>query len=71
MHSEELFHEYGFRLNAVKGRYDGVIVAVNHEPYLPLQESYFKSILQPKGVLVDVKGIYKNQINLNLYYDLY
>ena len=68
--SEELFHEYGFRLNAVKGRYDGVIVAVNHEPYLPLQESYFKSILQPKGVLVDVKGIYKNQIKQLGYWSL-
>ena len=64
--SEELKHEYGFGLQTIKGRYDGIIVAVNHQPYVNLKEAYFKSILNNNGVLVDVKGIYKSKIqNLN------
>ena len=34
-----------------------------HKEYLKLDESYFKSILTEKGVLVDIKGIFKNSIS--------
>src|SRR5215831_12405643 len=42
--SDQLVHEYGFGLSAESKEYDAVIVAVPHEPYLCLDESYFASI---------------------------
>ena len=60
--NEELKHEYGFGLNKLGKGYDGVIVAVNHKEYKGLDEKYFTSILSKKGILVDVKGMYKGKI---------
>ena len=61
--SDEINHEYGFTLiPEISGKYDAVVVAVNHSEYLELKEEYFKGILSDKGVLVDVKGIYRNSI---------
>ncbi|MBG15749.1 MAG: UDP-N-acetyl-D-galactosamine dehydrogenase [Crocinitomicaceae bacterium] len=59
--SDELKQEYGFELTEnINAPYDAVIVAVNHNDYLSLDEAYYKSILSKKGVLVDIKGIYKD-----------
>ena len=59
--SDELQKEYGFELTtAINAPYDAVIVAVNHKDYLSLDEKYFDSILSVNGVLVDIKGIYKD-----------
>ena len=44
------------------GKYDAVIVAVNHQQYMELTEDYFKSLMDDKGIVVDVKGIYRDQI---------
>ena len=66
----ELKHEYGFGLNKLGKGYDGVIVAVNHKEYKTLDEKYFKSILSNKGVLVDVKGMYKGKIKGLTYWSL-
>ncbi|MCD6597198.1 MAG: nucleotide sugar dehydrogenase [Bacteroidales bacterium] len=65
--SKEVKNEYGFELREKNGRnYHAVVVAVNHNEYLGLDEAYFKSILNDKGVLVDIKGIYRGKIkNLN------
>lgn len=68
--SDELKHEYGFGLNKIGKRYNGVIVAVNHKEYLSLDEKYFASILADKGVLVDVKGIYKGKVKKLPYWSL-
>ena len=68
--NEELKHEYGFGLSKLGKGYDGVIVAVNHQEYKKLDEKYFKSILSKKGVLVDVKGIYRNHIRGITYWSL-
>lgn len=68
--NEELKHEYGFGLSKLGKGYDGVIVAVNHQEYKKLDEKYFKSILSNKGVLVDVKGIYRNDIKGITYWSL-
>lgn len=70
-HSEELMHEYGFGLvEKPSNKYAAVIVAVNHKDYLELDESYFKSLLQPNGILVDVKGIYRNKVKNIPYWSL-
>jgi UDP-N-acetyl-D-galactosamine dehydrogenase len=68
--SLELKHEYGFGLNKLAKGYDGVIVAVNHTEYKSLDEKFFKSILAPKGVLVDIKGMYRNKIKGITYWSL-
>ena len=61
--SDELMEEYGFDLVAkTSGIYHSVIVAVNHQEYYFLDENYFVSILSEKGVLVDLKGIFRNKI---------
>ena len=68
--SDELMHEYGFGLDKAGKNYDGVIVAVNHKEYKKLDEKYFKTILTAKGILVDIKGLYKNQIKDISYWSL-
>ena len=66
----ELMHEYGFGLNKMAKGYDGVIVAVNHKEYKSLDENFFKKILSKKGILVDVKGMYKDRIKDLSYWSL-
>lgn len=69
--SDELKHEYGYGLVAEPtGKYDAVIVGVNHKAYCNLPERYFQTIMQPNGLLVDVKGIYRGKINLLQYWSL-
>jgi UDP-N-acetyl-D-galactosamine dehydrogenase len=68
--SDSLKHEYGFGLSKQGKGYDGVIVAVNHNEYLKFDEKYFKSLLSPKGVLVDVKGIYRKRFKGLNYWSL-
>jgi UDP-N-acetyl-D-glucosamine/UDP-N-acetyl-D-galactosamine dehydrogenase len=68
--NDELKHEYSFGLNTIGKNYDGVIVAVNHKEYKALDEKYFKSILDKKGVLIDVKGTYRGKIKDVLYWSL-
>lgn len=69
--SEELKQEYGYELAKSTGEgYDAVIIAVNHKEYLKLDEDYYKSILSDGGILVDVKGIMKNQITELNYWSL-
>src|ERR1700757_3847858 len=69
--SEELKEEYGFELVKEIGKdYDAVIIAVGHKKYQSLTEEYFASILTPKGIVVDVKGIFRNKIHKFNYWSL-
>ncbi|MFH1319978.1 MAG: nucleotide sugar dehydrogenase [Bacteroidota bacterium] len=69
--SSELKQHYGFELvNKTGNAYDAVIVAVNHKDYLDLNEDHFKSILSEKGILIDIKGIYRNKIKELKYWSL-
>ncbi len=69
--SEELKHEYNFELTSdISTDYNAVVVAVNHKEYVDLTEDYFKNISTPKGILVDIKGIYKNKIKDLKYWSL-
>jgi UDP-N-acetyl-D-galactosamine dehydrogenase len=65
--SNDLKHEYGFELVRTPGNdYDAVVVAVNHKEYVNLDETYFNSIMNKEGILVDLKGIYKGRMkNIN------
>jgi UDP-N-acetyl-D-glucosamine/UDP-N-acetyl-D-galactosamine dehydrogenase len=63
--SDELHHEYGFRLTPqdnIGSDYDAVIVAVSHKPYTLKDEAYFKSITAEQAVLVDIKGLFREKI---------
>jgi len=71
--SDELHHEYGFRLTPpaeVRDDYDAVIVAVSHRPYLDKDEAYFQSITSEKAVLVDIKGLFRGKIHNMQYWSL-
>lgn len=69
--SEELHHEYGFGLkNSPEGKYHAVVVAVNHNDYVGLPESYFQNLLIEKGILADIKGVYKGRISNLQYWSL-
>lgn len=61
---EEVKHEYGFDLmEAPSNDYDAVIIAVNHDKYAQLSESEIKALMKDdKGVLIDIKGIFRNDI---------
>lgn len=68
---EEIEKKYSFKLSGeITGKYDAVIVAVNHEPYKNLDEEYFKKVSAVGGILVDVKGIYRNKIKELTYWSL-
>lgn len=60
--SEELQHEYGFGLvDQPTGKYDAIILAVNHREYENKEVSYFKELLNEGGLLYDVKGVMRSR----------
>lgn len=68
---EEYKEEYGFELSEKPtGKYDAVIVAVNHKEYVEMQEEDFADLLTDKGILVDIKGIYRGKIENIDYWSL-
>lgn len=68
---EEFKEEYGYDLiDKPNGKYEAVVVAVNHEEYASLPESYFKELLTEKGEFVDIKGVFKGQFNNLNYWSL-
>ncbi len=70
---EEVFEEYDVKLLAEPAGqvYDAVIVAVNHKEFAHYQEEDFKKLLiNGEGVLVDIKGLYRNQMKDLVYWSL-
>ena len=69
--SEEVKKEYGYGLvKAPTGKYDAVIVAVAHKQYLGLKETDFAALLTDKGILVDIKGLYRKRVKGLTYWSL-
>jgi len=67
----EVKEEYNYDMvDDATGKYDAVIVAVQHKEYKNLPESYFKSLLNDGGVFVDLKGVYKNKYKELNYWSL-
>ncbi len=67
----EVKREYGLELkDKPSGKYDTVIVAINHSQYMNLSENYFENLLSKKGILVDIKGIYRDRIKKLSYWSL-
>ncbi len=68
---QEVKKEFNIELDdKIRDDYDAVIVAVGHDKYKNLSEDYFKEIMDKKGVLVDVKGVYLNKIKDLVYWSL-
>jgi UDP-N-acetyl-D-glucosamine/UDP-N-acetyl-D-galactosamine dehydrogenase len=68
--ASEVYREYGWHLtNSVGKGYDAVVLAVRHRQYLGLEEVFFENFLKKdgKGILIDLKGVYRNKIK-NLTY---
>ena len=56
-------HEYGIKMaERATGKYNAVIVAVPHSEYRSFTLTDFKNLLVPHGLVVDVRGIYRNII---------
>ncbi|MBO4489038.1 MAG: nucleotide sugar dehydrogenase [Bacteroidales bacterium] len=53
-----------------QGQYDAIVVAVAHEVYGKLTEDYFLPYSSADGILVDVKGLYRNKIHKLHYWSL-
>ncbi|MGY2130873.1 nucleotide sugar dehydrogenase [Hymenobacter sp. HD11105] len=71
--SDELHHEYGFRLTSAEETrtdYDAVIVAVSHKPYIDKDEAFFQAITSDNAVLVDIKGLYRGKMRDMHYWSL-
>ncbi len=69
--SDEVRHEYGYPLAASPtGKYDAVVVAVAHREYLNLEEEDFRQMLEEKGILADIKGLYRQRIKNITYWSL-
>jgi UDP-N-acetyl-D-galactosamine dehydrogenase len=69
--SDELKHEYNFELAAApSGKYDAIIVAVNHKEYINYSEADFVKWIGDDGVLVDIKGIFRKKISKLSYWSL-
>ncbi len=68
---DQVFKEYHIQLiEEPHGPYDGVIMAVNHQPYMSLDETYFTNILMPDGIFGDIKGVFRDKINTLNYWSL-
>ena len=69
--SAELKHEYGFELTPeLANDYDAVIVAVPHNGYKFLDESYFTGITKEQAMVADLKGIFRGKISNRHYWSL-
>ncbi len=70
--SKEMEDEYGVGLiNKPGNDYDAIIVAVNHKEYKNMIEKDFTSLMKDgKGVFVDVKGIFRDEIKKLEYWSL-
>lgn len=69
--SEELRIEYGFVLTEQPGNdYDAIVLAVSHEKYQTLMEEDFIRMSNGRGILIDIKGIFRNKIKKLDYWSL-
>jgi UDP-N-acetyl-D-galactosamine dehydrogenase len=68
----EVNYEYGFNLaDKPSGKYDAIILAVNHKDYLNLPESYLKELAGNNCIFVDIKGVFrKNKPEGMIYWSL-
>lgn len=68
---EDVRRMYGINLiEKPHGNYDAVVVAVGHDEYRKLDESYFDGLTHDNAVIVDIKGLYRDKIHRHKYWSL-
>lgn len=69
--SDELKREYGFSLTPqIADDYDAVLIAVPHNGYKKLGDTYFAGITKPAALIADLKGIFRGKITSRDYWSL-
>lgn len=69
--SEEVEQEYGFKLiDHPEGKYDAIIMAVNHDKFDHFTENDFTEMSANGGIFIDVKGVFRNKIHNMTYWSL-
>ena len=69
--ASEVIKEYDVEISEKpSGKYDAIIVAVNHKQYVNFDESYFKELSNENGILIDIKGAFQNKIKDLTYWSL-
>ncbi|NVO11261.1 MAG: nucleotide sugar dehydrogenase [Bacteroidales bacterium] len=69
--SHEVKEEYGFELASKPlNKYDAIIVAVSHQQYLNLDETWFLNCANKDCVFIDIKGVFRNKISKLTYWSL-
>ncbi len=69
--ASEVLEEYGYELlKESSGTYHAIVIAVSHEEYVSMNEAELQSMMVPNGVVVDLKGIFRNRINQLNYWSL-
>jgi UDP-N-acetyl-D-galactosamine dehydrogenase len=59
--ASEFEHEYKYKLSSSPtGVYDAIILAVGHNVYKKLENSFFQKHTHEKSVFIDIKGLYKH-----------
>src|SRR5512133_3781311 len=67
----EVHEEYRINLrDKPTGKYDAIIAAVSHKEYAGLDEKFFAGLMNEKGVIVDIKGLFRNKIKDLTYWSL-
>lgn len=60
--SKETMHEYNLAIaSEPTGKYDAIVVAVNHEEIVNQSEAYYQKFATDNCVFIDVKGVYRNR----------
>ena len=68
---DEVKKEYDIELRSKpSGKYDAVIIAVNHKEYMEFDETFLDSLLNENGLIVDIKGILRGKIHNHPYWSL-
>ena len=68
---EEFHHEYGYHLaEKPSAPYDAVVITVPHKDYVSMDEKAFSDLTNGEGIIIDIKGLYRNKIKNLTYWSL-
>ncbi len=69
--SDQVQEEYGYVLQEnPSGKYNAVIAAVSHRQYVEMDKTQLSDLMVENGILVDLKGIFRNRIAKLNYWSL-
>jgi UDP-N-acetyl-D-galactosamine dehydrogenase len=69
--AHEVEEEYGLKIQSQpQGKYDVIVVAVQHDTFRKYTEADFLTWAAPDAIFVDIKGIFKNKIKGLKYWSL-